>query len=125
MSEIQLKPCPFCGADAQLYVIPYGAITPLYDVECTRCSARIGRTRETFQASKGYLHFKSEQEAAEAWNKRAEPENVVHAHWNETFDYTGTCYAECSRCGLLWWIEEGTAEENEMFYCPKCGAKMD
>lgn len=50
---------------------------------------------------------------------------VVHAHWNETFDYTGTCYAECSRCGLLWWIEEGTAEENEMFYCPKCGAKMD
>ena len=50
---------------------------------------------------------------------------VVHAHWNEIFDYTGTCYAECSRCGLLWWIEEGTAEENEMFYCPKCGAKMD
>ena len=50
---------------------------------------------------------------------------VVHAHWNEFSDYTGTCYAECSRCGLLWWIEEGTAEENEMFYCPKCGAKMD
>ena len=50
---------------------------------------------------------------------------VIHAHWNEFSDYTGTCYAECSRCGLLWWIEEGTAEENEMFYCPKCGAKMD
>jgi len=50
---------------------------------------------------------------------------VIHAHWNEFSDYTGTCYAECSRCGLLWWIEEGTAEENEMFYCPKCGARMD
>lgn len=50
---------------------------------------------------------------------------VVHAHWNEFSDYTGTCYAECSRCGLLWWIEEGTAEDNEMYYCPKCGAKMD
>ena len=50
---------------------------------------------------------------------------VIHAHWNEFSDYTGTFYAECSRCGLLWWIEEGTAEENEMFYCPKCGAKMD
>lgn len=57
------------------------------------------------------------------WLKDADP--VVHAHWNEFSDYTGTCYAECSRCGLLWWIEEGTAEENEMFYCPKCGAKMD
>lgn len=54
-----------------------------------------------------------------------EVERVVHAHWNEFSDYTGTCYAECSRCGLLWWIDEGTAEENEMFYCPKCGAKMD
>lgn len=50
---------------------------------------------------------------------------IIHAHWNEFSDYTGTFYAECSRCGLLWWIEEGTAEENEMFYCPKCGAKMD
>ena len=50
---------------------------------------------------------------------------VIHAHWDEFSDYTGTHYAECSRCGLLWWIEEGTAEENEMFYCPKCGAKMD
>ena len=49
---------------------------------------------------------------------------VTHAHWNEFSDYTGTCNAECTRCGLLWWIEEGTAEENEMFYCPKCGAKM-
>ncbi len=50
---------------------------------------------------------------------------VVHAHWDEFSDYTGTHYAECSRCGLFWWIEEGTAEENEMYYCPKCGAKMD
>lgn len=50
---------------------------------------------------------------------------VIHAHWDEFSDYTGTHYAECSRCGLLWWIEEGTAEENEMYYCPKCGAKMD
>lgn len=55
----------------------------------------------------------------------ADVQPVIHAHWNEFSDYTGTCYAECSRCGLLWWIEEGTAEENEMFYCPKCGAKMD
>ena len=72
MTEIRLKPCPFCGADAQLYVIPYSALTPLYEVECTRCSAKIGRFKETYQASKGYLHFTSEQEAAEAWNKRAE-----------------------------------------------------
>lgn len=50
---------------------------------------------------------------------------VVHAHWKEFEDYSGAVYPECSRCGLVWWLEEGTAEENEMYYCPKCGAKMD
>lgn len=50
---------------------------------------------------------------------------VIHAHWKEFEDYGGNVYPECSRCGLVWWLEEGTAEENEMYYCPKCGAKMD
>ena len=50
---------------------------------------------------------------------------VVHAHWIEVEDYSGTVYPECSHCGLVWWLEEGTAEENEMYYCPNCGAKMD
>lgn len=50
---------------------------------------------------------------------------VVHAHWKEFEDYSGAVYPECSRCGLVWWLDEGTAEENEMYYCPKCGAKMD
>ena len=50
---------------------------------------------------------------------------VVHAHWKEYFDVGGAIYIECSACGLIWWLDEGTAEENEMFYCPKCGAKMD
>ena len=50
---------------------------------------------------------------------------VVHAHWKEFEDYSGAVYPECSRCGLVWWLDEGTAEDNEMYYCPKCGAKMD
>lgn len=50
---------------------------------------------------------------------------VTHAHWKEYVDVGGAIYIECSACGLIWWLDEGTAEENEMFYCPKCGAKMD
>ena len=50
---------------------------------------------------------------------------VIHAHWKEFEDYSGAVYPECSRCGLVWWLDEGTAEDNEMYYCPKCGAKMD
>ena len=50
---------------------------------------------------------------------------VVHSHWKEYEDYSGAVYPECARCGLVWWLDEGTAEDNEMYYCPKCGAKMD
>lgn len=50
---------------------------------------------------------------------------VTHAHWKEYVDVGGAIYIECSACGLIWWLDEGTAEENEMFYCPRCGAKMD
>lgn len=52
---------------------------------------------------------------------------VTHAHWIETYDWTGTYYVTCSnpKCGLAWWLDEGTAEDNEMFHCPKCGAIMD
>lgn len=50
---------------------------------------------------------------------------VVHSHWKEYVDYSGAIYPECAHCGLVWWLDEGTAEENEMYYCPKCGAIMD
>ena len=75
--ETNLKSCPFCGADAMLYLIPYGSSQPLYIIECTRCSARIGRSKETYQASKGLLHFTSESEVTEAWNRRAEQSEIV------------------------------------------------
>lgn len=57
--------------------------------------------------------------------KDGEAKSVAHARWKEYTDISGTVYPECSRCGLVWWLDEGTAEENEMYYCPKCGAKMD
>ena len=31
---------------------------------------------------------------------------------------------KCTACGVVWAIEEGTPEENEMFFCCRCGAKM-
>lgn len=32
---------------------------------------------------------------------------------------------ECSNCGELWNLIAGTPEENNMHYCPNCGAKME
>ena len=44
---------------------------------------------------------------------------VVHGRW-EQHGYKW----KCSRCGVLMDID-GTPEENLLYYCPNCGAKMD
>lgn len=31
---------------------------------------------------------------------------------------------ECNMCGLAWQLNDGTPEENQMNFCPKCGANM-
>jgi len=28
-------------------------------------------------------------------------------------------------CGAAWSLNDGTPEENEMNYCPRCGAKLE
>ena len=32
---------------------------------------------------------------------------------------------ECTACGEEWYLEAGTSEENNMRFCPYCGAKME
>lgn len=48
-----------------------------------------------------------------------------HGHWIRTpyTDYDDTY--ECSVCGESWTFIEGTPKDNEAYYCPKCGARMD
>ena len=50
---------------------------------------------------------------------------VKHGHWKEVDDGWDGIYYECSECGLSWALNDGTPEENDMYYCPKCGARMD
>ena len=47
---------------------------------------------------------------------------VKHGYWEE-LDEEG-CYS-CSACGNPWIIIDGTPQDNEMYFCPNCGAKMD
>lgn len=44
---------------------------------------------------------------------------------NKSDEYDGSNVYVCSNCGLEWYLEEGTPEENDMNYCPKCGEKSD
>ncbi len=32
---------------------------------------------------------------------------------------------ECSACGMTWFLAYGNPIENEMFFCPRCGTRME
>ena len=53
----------------------------------------------------------------------AQPEQH-EGHWipHESPD-CGEQY-ECSECGVLWEFNDGTPEDNEAYFCPKCGKKL-
>ena len=114
MSE--LLPCPFCGCTA-IYVTR----THYYDPEdtvsifCNGCKAHV--TLEQNEAEG--INEKTEAEAIEAWNTRAE--RTCNPFKRASFGFRdGVEFGiwECSACGC---------EINPKHipnYCPNCGAKV-
>ena len=49
---------------------------------------------------------------------------IRHGHWIDNDDIDFPCYT-CSACHCEWVCYDGTPEDNNMRYCPECGAKMD
>lgn len=45
--------------------------------------------------------------------------------WIEKDGWDGDVYYDCSVCGESWTTIEGTPWDNDMNYCPHCGAKME
>lgn len=52
-------------------------------------------------------------------------EPVEHGYWQEEADCNGDSYYSCSVCGCYFVTIDGTPTENDMRYCPECGAKLD
>ena len=50
---------------------------------------------------------------------------VVHAKWEQEKNVFDDSTWVCSACREPWTIIAGTPEENNMNFCPNCGAKMD
>lgn len=123
-----LKPCPFCGGKVSLVLCddegnlhdesyrehPYSGLgfmlhhaheeNPECPIASYECDGGI----------LGGVHiYDTEEQAAEAWNKRAEG---VHGRWMEDGSGIIIC-PECKRGYNL------IAKYNH--YCPNCGAKMD
>ena len=100
MSE--LKKCPFCGSkDVN---IEYDPITGTYVVRCRACQCVV------------WQYYALEEEAAEAWNKRAD--DRPRGEWEIDKEYyKGTLKRyKCSACGK--------ADYYKYNFCQHCGADM-
>lgn len=105
----ELMPCPFCGGEVRIIAKPY---EPKVCVGCDddTCLGFSGL---------GWL-YDSEQEAAEAWNRRAERTcNVESSHEVEGdgcyayFEYELSCGHE-----IAW------GDQLPPSYCPECGRRV-
>lgn len=70
MADTKLKPCPFCGGEANVVIAPMEGTAY---VECKHCSAMMGRYRKSGESDhKGFwTHFETQEKAIEAWNRRS------------------------------------------------------
>lgn len=101
MNEIKLKPCSFCGSDAEMQQGKYQGLRTFY-VSCLGCGARTD------------LEY-AEEFAADLWNERVEPNG----------DSTATSTAPTAD-GQIWeHIGFGDMLAYEAVHCPKCGAIIE
>ena len=102
--EETLRPCPFCGAKAEIVRNGSGS----YFVRCTNRQC----------AAKTRLYHENENGARMAWNRRAE--RTCHIKLSKTSVW------HCDGCGQT--IDGNCFADNggrltEYRYCPKCGAR--
>lgn len=57
----------------------------------------------------------------------ADVQPVKHGYWEEVTAYCGwgDTHYRCSVCGEEWYLEDGKPKDNNMNFCPRCGARMD
>lgn len=100
-----LKPCPFCGGKARLFV--NGGVR----VICSECYVGTMILTDNMEHESNAV-----ETVIEKWNRRAE---MVHGRW-VTHYRSGTTVAEgyVSTCCDMW-------NNRKSDYCPHCGTKMD
>lgn len=114
MSNIKLKPCPFCGGKAKFKDI--GARKTAISVGCTTCCA----SSRIILISAEYC---ANERAAKDWNRRADVSPKANWTREDVTSYDGETIkngaAICGRCKKAFFMPTDTFD-----YCPNCGARM-
>lgn len=106
--DVPLKPCPFCGGEADEYEGDYGN-----GIYCMMCGAMVG---EPIHLEYRTTKRVSIDEAIAAWNTRAERTCEVEVRDTAYGGYT----RHCGNCGA----DLDCDTRNKQNYCPNCGAKV-
>ena len=118
--KIGLKPCPFCGSNdiemfASVKETENGYSTNGRAIECKKCGLIVGNP-----------YYSDDYLVADAWNRRADIQNLSAADVQEAkhrkwVDYEHSTNAiQCSACNNIF--------DSSMYgyaFCPLCGARMD
>lgn len=83
-------------------------------------------TFEPWLSVKGYSEGELNMLKAVLYNLSVMPPADVRENVHGKWFYDRSCESvfECNICGLAWTLNYGTPEENNMNFCPKCGADM-
>lgn len=114
MSE-ELKPCPFCGGEAEAFYDDAGGV---YEVQCQECGA------EPYIGSRsGALGMRTLGDVIKAWNRRAE--RTCRAVLHRVEYQEGVVAHTCSECrGILVCFDFEQDPPKPIGYCPECGARV-
>lgn len=89
----KLKPCPFCGGEAEAHVEDWNAAFYYWQVVCLQCEVKTNPNQS------------SEQAAIDNWNRRADDVVLRRLLWLRHGCPMSTLYGDdgemqCSKCGI-------------------------
>lgn len=105
MTEIVLKPCPFCGGEARLLVPDYPLIADCADAyaSCAQCDVRGPSMLIDMDIHEASDWPDITAEAAKLWNTRTPPritEEAVEAAWRALHDTASRSTTDMARAAL-------------------------
>jgi Lar family restriction alleviation protein len=109
MSEIKLKPCPFCGGNNIIYTDMAEDKTNTHCVYCEDC----GCGTANYSGCSSHETLKSC--VVKSWNRRACDTKELHAYWIPS-EYG----CKCSMCKKEFLAEDAA----KLYECPNCKSQM-